>query len=229
MADQKGDKPQRLAVFFCAREVAAGEPQLPPIRGIRAKLFDNAHYGDILKSVPGVFSAGYYRLGCIFSDGRNQSRLGSLCCFCREVNRAVGRAMHVSELQGDLGLSGGASDVLNQFVGIVPGDLRSSIHDKLRRSGRGKRELPHILILALIDIRKREGIFPTLMIPVSDVFAEHDHPGIRNIILRVELRENIIGWRAVGTAFGGEELDQNGLGLAWRCWRSLLGKRDGRA
>ena len=60
VADEKCDEPQRLAVFFRVREVASGEPQRPPIRGIGAKLFENADYGDILQSVAGVFSVGYY-------------------------------------------------------------------------------------------------------------------------------------------------------------------------
>ena len=85
--------------------------------------------------------------------------------------------------------------------------------------------MAHILFLVQVDDVEREWIAPSLMVPVSDVLAEHDGLHAGDWLLRVKLFEDSIGRRTVRASFGSEELDENGIASRGCCGGILLGAR----
>src|SRR5579872_5886189 len=47
------------------------------------------------------------------------------------------------------------------------------------------------------------------MIPVIDVFFQHQNVGLRNWLFVLQARQQMIGRRTTGAAFGGEQLDHH--------------------
>ena len=67
------------------------------------------------------------------------------------------------------------------------------------------------MALALGRLRRRERVLPAEIIPIVDVKAERDY-----VISARDFAEQRVGRRAGGAALRGEELDDDGRGLARR-------------
>ena len=59
-------------------------------------------------------------------------------------------------------------------------------------------------------------IFPAVVVPIVDVFAEDDQLRSRNRLKSVYFLQQGVGTRATGAAFGGEKLNQNGVSVRGR-------------
>ena len=66
---------------------------------------------------------------------------------------------------------------------------------------------------------ERERILPALVVPVVDVQRERDDLDVGDRLLAQQPRQERISRRAAGTAFRGEELDENR-----RFWRRLAAR-----
>lgn len=66
-----------------------------------------------------------------------------------------------------------------------------------------------VVFLALGEVGRRKAVVPSEVVPVVDVFAEDDDVGAGDGLVAIELREEGVGGRATGAAFGGEEFDEN--------------------
>ena len=112
--------------------------------------------------------------------------------------------------------AGGLRHGTPEFGCVAANKLLCTIDNHLRRVDIFERKLLRILILPVIHDVGREWIAPTLVIPISDVFAEHDGLRARNELCGLKACEQVIGRRTIGAALRSEKLDENWLD---RCGR----------
>ena len=104
----------------------------------------------------------------------------------------------------------------------LPGKLTGAVHHHLRRERAGDAELLRVALLPAAELRRREGVGPAIVVPIIDVFFEHDDLGAGDGLKAIQLGEEGIRRRAAQAALRGKELDQNGP-----CGGSLLGGTGG--
>ena len=106
--------------------------------------------------------------------------------------------------------------------GIAAYQLPCAVHNHLRRVHLVEGETKRILALPLVDGVERKGIAPTEVIPVGDVFAEHESLRAGDELRCVQPGQKCVSRRAVGAAFRGEEFDEDWLAVSGRrSWRGL--------
>ena len=108
-------------------------------------------------------------------------------------------------------MGGGACDGAAKSGAIAADKLLGAVDNHLRGINLVEREVNRVVALPFGHCVEGKWIAPAEVIPVGDVLAEDDGLRSGNELGRVEASEERVGRRAVGTAFGGEELDQNWL------------------
>src|SRR5208337_5159824 len=77
MTDEKDDEPKRLAVFFCAQNIAAGELQCASIHRTRTKFLDGAHHGDMMQRAARILAVRNLGMCRVLRDNGEQRSLHS--------------------------------------------------------------------------------------------------------------------------------------------------------
>ena len=103
------------------------------------------------------------------------------------------------------------SDGLCETPAIVTYKLFSSINHNLRCVYVVERKLALECLLTQINGVELERIAPAFMVPVGNVFAEHDRLCAGDWLRGVELSKQRVGRWAIGAAFRGKQLHKNGL------------------
>jgi len=57
--------------------------------------------------------------------------------------------------------------------------------------------MAHVLLLVQVDGIERKGIGPALVVPVSDMLAEHDDVDTCSCLMCIKLFQYSISWRTV--------------------------------
>jgi len=92
---------------------------------------------------------------------------------------------------------------------VAADQLRAAVDDHLRRVDAVEIEMRPVGLLPVGERGRGKSILPSKLIPVVDMLAERDHLRAGDRLIGDEPRQDRVRRRAVGAAFGGEQLDQD--------------------
>ena len=117
---------------------------------------------------------------------------------------------HLANTHREFGFVLRLIQLLFEFLQLVDlPDLRP-VDDELGSVGLFHAQGGLVGTLAISERLRGVGIFPAIVVPVSDVLAEHDQLGARNGLVLVQFLQHDVGRRTARASFGSEELDENG-------------------
>ena len=99
----------------------------------------------------------------------------------------------------------GPADFIIGTIGVVALESYLPVHDHLRRvdvldmSGQG------VLVLAGVELRRRERIGPAQLVPIFHMLFQRDNADARHGLRSLQARQQRIGGRAGRAGFAGEQ------------------------
>ena len=170
----------------------------------------------MVKSGTGIFAAFDVDVQTFFGDRNPQVEVRNAGRGCGRIeSQREGTGVFIGrrcgrEKETRFGLSGGRTDLVENFLGATGDELSVSIDDHLRGVDAAVRNDRGVVLLAAREVGRRERVVPTEVIPVIDVFFESDDLNAVEGLFVAELLEEGIGGRTTGAAFGSEEFDDDG-------------------
>jgi hypothetical protein len=212
-----------VPVFAEIEGGARGEGDV--FRGIGfAEMFEAADDVGVIEGVALVFAARDVGVEIVLGDG--EKNLGGIAAgdfaeFAEadfEDGAGIAEVGHVRRpMNIEIGLGGfhGAVDCTQCRGAVVADEFGGAVHDHLRGVGAVVGEAGAVGGLARGGVGGRVGIAPALLVPIIHVVLEGDDLRAGDRLRLDKAGEERVGGRAVGAAFGGEELDEDGRARGW--------------
>jgi hypothetical protein len=213
---EEDDSGQVIGVPVVAKiEIDAERGDRRSLNGL--EFAEAADDGSVLKRFAGVFASRDIGPEIGFGDGEPEFRVGGARERVRGIETEFKRAGvgigwgDGSEEETRFGVRSSWANLFASVTRIAADELSAAIDDHLRSVDTAVGESSGVVLLATGEIGRRERVGPAEVIPVIDVLFESDDFGAVDGLVFGQFFEKGIGGRATGTAFGGEEFDDDGL------------------
>lgn len=168
---KKSDQAQRAGGDSHIGQAGNRKLELTPVGIAGFILFEDAGDGYMVKGSAGILAARNFRASDVLREDYDERGAG----ICRgahgEAKDVSGKARSLDG-NGEFGFGGGRGDGLIECVCVAADKLLRAIDNHLRRVDLVERKEACIAALTLVHQVVREGIAPTKVVPVGDVFAE---------------------------------------------------------